>query len=106
MLDEADRCLDLGFSAAINSIVSCVPAERQTLLFSATQTRNIADLARLSLTNPVLVSVHENASVTTPENLRQSYIVAEVEHKVSAANRLIGEVVQSRRRPLLGPSPS
>ena len=47
-----------------------------------TQTRNIADLARLSLTNPVLVSVHENASVTTPENLRQSYIVAEVEHKV------------------------
>lgn len=94
VLDEADRCLDLGFSAAINSIVSCVPAERQTLLFSATQTRNIADLARLSLTNPVLVSVHENASVTTPENLRQSYIVAEVEHKVN----ILWSFLKSHRR--------
>ena len=82
VLDEADRCLDLGFSAAINSIVSNLPIERQTLLFSATQTRNINDLARLSLTNPALVSAHENASVATPERLRQSLIVTEVEHKV------------------------
>jgi len=83
VLDEADRCLDLGFSTAINSIVSNLPAERQTLLFSATQTRNITDLARLSLSNPVFVSVHEHSAVTTPDNLRQSYIVTEPEHKVN-----------------------
>ena len=83
VLDEADRCLDMGFSTAINSIVSNIPTERQTLLFSATQTRNIQDLARLSLTNPAFVSVHEHSAVSTPDQLRQSYIVTELEHKVN-----------------------
>eukprot|EP00091_Calanus_sinicus_P009949 TRINITY_DN23128_c0_g1_i1.p2 TRINITY_DN23128_c0_g1~~TRINITY_DN23128_c0_g1_i1.p2 ORF type:complete len:105 (+),score=28.34 TRINITY_DN23128_c0_g1_i1:148-462(+) len=83
VLDEADRCLDLGFSTAINSIVTSLPSPRQTLLFSATQTRSITDLARLSLTKPVLVSVHENSNSTTPDQLRQSYIVADVEHKIN-----------------------
>ena len=83
VLDEADRCLDLGFSTAINSIVGSIPTERQTLLFSATQTRNIQDLARLSLSNPAFVSVHEHSAVTTPDQLRQSYIVTELEHKVN-----------------------
>jgi len=83
VLDEADRCLDLGFANDINSIVTSLPSPRQTLLFSATQTRSITDLARLSLTKPVLVSVHENSITTTPDQLRQSYIVADVEHKVN-----------------------
>jgi len=83
VLDEADRCLDLGFSTAINSIVTNLPSPRQTLLFSATQTRSITDLARLSLTKPVLVSVHENSSSITPDQLRQSYIVCGVEHKIN-----------------------
>jgi len=94
VLDEADRCLDLGFSAVINSIVANLPDERQTLLFSATQTRNINDLARLSLTNPALVSAHENASVATPERLRQSMIVTEVEHKVN----ILWSFIKSHRR--------
>jgi len=83
ILDEADRCLDLGFSTAMNSIVTNLPSPRQTLLFSATQTRSITDLARLSLTKPVLVSVHENSNSSTPDQLRQSYIVADVEHKIN-----------------------
>jgi len=83
VLDEADRCLDLGFSTAINSIVSNLPFPRQTLLFSATQTRSISDLARLSLSKPMFVSVHENSSSTTPDHLQQRYIVANVEHKIN-----------------------
>jgi ATP-dependent RNA helicase DDX10/DBP4 len=83
VLDEADRCLDLGFSTAINSIVAALPAARQTLLFSATQTRSIEDLARLSLDKPVMVSVHEHSAATTPDNLTQSYIVTEAEHKLN-----------------------
>merc|ERR1719513_330277 len=67
----------------MNSIVTNLPSPRQTLLFSATQTRSITDLARLSLTKPVLVSVHENSNSTTPDQLRQSYIVADVEHKIN-----------------------
>ena len=94
VLDEADRCLDLGFSTAINSIVSSLPAGRQTLLFSATQTRTVSDLARLSLSSPVLVSVHENSAVTTPENLRQSYVVSPAEHKIN----ILWSFLKSHRR--------
>lgn len=39
VLDEADRILDLGFHQAMNSIIQNLPTERQTLLFSATQTK-------------------------------------------------------------------
>jgi len=82
VLDEADRCLDLGFKAAMNAIISSLPPSRQTLLFSATQTRSVHDLARLSLTDPVYVSVHENAEHATPDSLSQSYIVVELHQKV------------------------
>ena len=77
VLDEADRCLDMGFSHTMNAIIENLPKPsdnpefegRQTLLFSATQTRSVKDLARLSLENPVYVSIHEKATVPTPENL-------------------------------------
>lgn len=39
VLDEADRCLDLGFEATMNNIIENLPPKRQTLLFSATQTK-------------------------------------------------------------------
>lgn len=41
MLDEADRCLDMGFEKTMNSIIENLPPKRQTLLFSATQTKYI-----------------------------------------------------------------
>jgi len=94
VLDEADRCLDLGFSTAMNSIVGSLPSPRQTLLFSATQTRSITDLARLSLTKPVLVSVHENSNCATPDQLRQSYIVTGLEHKIN----ILWSFLKSHRR--------
>ena len=39
VLDEADRILDMGFAESMNAIIENLPSERQTLLFSATQTR-------------------------------------------------------------------
>ena len=48
ILDEADRILDMGFAKTMNAIIANLPQERQTLLFSATQTRCVKDLARLS----------------------------------------------------------
>lgn len=61
VLDEADRILDMGFSETMNAIVENLPKKRQTLLFSATQTKSVKDLARLSLKDPEYVWVHENA---------------------------------------------
>ena len=49
VLDEADRILDLGFEKTLNAILENLPKSRQTLLFSATQTKSVRDLARLSL---------------------------------------------------------
>lgn len=49
VLDEADRILDMGFRDQLNSILEYLPPSRQTMLFSATQTKSIKDLARLSL---------------------------------------------------------
>lgn len=82
VLDEADRILDLGFAQTLNSIIENLP-ERQTLLFSATQTKSISSLARLSLNNPTFVSVHENATNSTPDNLEQNFIVCEQHDKLN-----------------------
>ncbi|KAL2079645.1 hypothetical protein ACEWY4_025389 [Coilia grayii] len=82
VLDEADRILDLGFSETLNAIVDHLPSQRQTLLFSATQTKSIKDLARLSLKEPEYVWVHEQAKFSTPATLEQNYVVCELHQKV------------------------
>ncbi|CAF1003170.1 unnamed protein product [Adineta steineri] len=83
IIDEADRTLDMGFAETMRSIVSNLPHQRQTMLFSATQTRSIRELALVSLEKPVYVSVHEKSDTSTPTNLTQSYIVCEVPQKIS-----------------------
>ncbi|KAG5874569.1 hypothetical protein JTB14_019571 [Gonioctena quinquepunctata] len=83
VLDEADRCLDMGFEQTMNAIIANLPPKRQTLLFSATQTKSIKDLARLSLKDPSYVSVHENSESSTPKELSQSYVVCELQDKVA-----------------------
>uniref|UniRef100_A0A8C4WUX3 ATP-dependent RNA helicase n=1 Tax=Eptatretus burgeri TaxID=7764 RepID=A0A8C4WUX3_EPTBU len=83
VLDEADRILDLGFASTMNAIVENLPKERQTLLYSATQTKSVRDLARLSLHNPEYVWVHEKAKYSTPATLDQNYVVCELPQKIN-----------------------
>ncbi|XP_047199100.1 probable ATP-dependent RNA helicase DDX10 [Hippoglossus stenolepis] len=83
VLDEADRILDMGFADTLNAILENLPRSRQTLLFSATQTKSVKDLARLSLKDPEYVWVHEKAKFSTPATLEQSYVVCELHHKVN-----------------------
>uniref|UniRef100_A0A1B6KQB4 ATP-dependent RNA helicase n=1 Tax=Graphocephala atropunctata TaxID=36148 RepID=A0A1B6KQB4_9HEMI len=83
VLDEADRCLDLGFEKTMNSIIENLPLQRQTLLFSATQTKSVKDLARLSLKNPKYVLVHEHSQYSTPEGLTQNFVVCELHEKMA-----------------------
>lgn len=93
VLDEADRILDLGFSKTINAIVENLPKERQTLLFSATQTKSVKDLARLSLSDPEYVSVHEQS---TPTNLQQHYLVTELPDKLDVLYSFIKTHLHSK----------
>jgi superfamily II DNA/RNA helicase len=75
VLDEADRMLDMGFIHDIRNIVSKLPKERQTLFFSATMPREIADLAAHMLKDPVRVAVTPVAS--TAERIAQSIILVD-----------------------------
>ncbi|XP_055658293.1 probable ATP-dependent RNA helicase DDX10 [Falco peregrinus] len=83
ILDEADRILDMGFADTMNAIIENLPKKRQTLLFSATQTKSVKDLARLSLKDPEYVWVHEKAKFSTPATLDQNYVVCELQQKVN-----------------------
>jgi ATP-dependent RNA helicase DDX10/DBP4 len=82
VLDEADRILDMGFQRDVDAIIDYLPKERQTMLFSATQSRKVSDLARLSLQDPEYVSVHAGDKSATPKLLTQNYIICPLEDKL------------------------
>lgn len=83
VLDEADRILDMGFAKTLSALLSHLPKSRQTLLFSATQTQSVAQLARLSLKDPVHIGIQEAGSSTaTPASLSQHYNVCTLDQKL------------------------
>ncbi|XP_027340936.1 DEAD-box ATP-dependent RNA helicase 28 isoform X1 [Abrus precatorius] len=61
ILDEADRLLELGFSAEIHELVRLCPRKRQTMLFSATMTEEVDELIKLSLSKPLRLSADPSA---------------------------------------------
>ncbi|KIL68387.1 hypothetical protein M378DRAFT_21908 [Amanita muscaria Koide BX008] len=98
VLDEADRILDMGFARTLSALLSHLPKSRQTLLFSATQTQSVDDLARLSLSDPVSVGIQESgpAFSATPENLEQHYTVCELDKKLDVLWSFIKTHLQSK----------
>lgn len=72
ILDEADRMLDMGFKDDIMQIVKALPKERQTIMFSATMPKEIQDMAKTILNNPVEIKL----AVSKPaEKIQQSAYV-------------------------------
>lgn len=83
IIDEADRILEIGFEEDMNQIVKLLPKKRQTMLFSATQSRNVQELAKLSLKekNPIFVDVHNDSKEATVEGLEQGYVCCPSENR-------------------------
>jgi ATP-dependent RNA helicase RhlE len=80
VLDEADRMLDMGFINDIRKIVAKLPVKRQTLFFSATMPKDIAELAEHMLRNPARVAVTPVSS--TADRIAQRVI--QVDHSAKA----------------------
>jgi ATP-dependent RNA helicase DDX10/DBP4 len=117
VLDEADRLLDLGFKEQLTQILGYLPKARQTMLFSATQTKSVKALARLSLRRPELVSVLAASSPAaaaaaagadgtaapavpppcpTPANLLQAYSVCQLPSKLDVLYSFVRSHLQSK----------
>ncbi|KAI0206371.1 ATP-dependent RNA helicase DBP4 [Astrocystis sublimbata] len=96
VLDEADRIMDMGFKTAVDALVQHLPKERQTLLFSATQSRKVSDLSRLSLKDPEYIAVHESAAASTPESLQQHYLVTPLASKLNTLYGFIKANLKSK----------
>ncbi|KAL7439705.1 hypothetical protein ACHAXM_006855 [Skeletonema potamos] len=112
ILDEADRVLDMGFRDQMVRILEYLPpgnsydedknnmdedhGGRQTMLFSATQTKRVADLAALSLYKPEYLGVHDKESSKTPKGLEQSVMVVPLQHKLDAIFSFIKSHLKSK----------
>ena len=79
VLDEADRMLDMGFIHDIRKVVSKVPAEHQTLFFSATMPSEIKKLANQMLTDPVKIEIAPESPAA--ERVKQAVYFAEKQDK-------------------------
>lgn len=79
IIDEADRILEIGFEEEMKQIIKILPNEdRQSMLFSATQTTKVEDLARMSLRpGPLYINVVPESAALTADGLEQGYVVCE-----------------------------
>ncbi|ESO07661.1 hypothetical protein HELRODRAFT_98414 [Helobdella robusta] len=82
VIDEADRILQDGFEEEMRQIIKILPRKRQTMLFSATQTKKTEDLVKVSLKKDVVyVGVDDEEKKATVEGLEQGYVVCPPEKR-------------------------
>jgi ATP-dependent RNA helicase DeaD len=87
VLDEADEMLDMGFREDIENILEDIPAERQTVLFSATMSKPIMALTQKFQNDPVLIKITKKE--VTNENIEQVYFEVKQRGKSEVTCRLI-----------------
>lgn len=83
VIDEADRILDIGFEEEMKQIINLLPKRRQTMLFSATQSKKTEALTSLALKKePIWVGVDDSKELATVSGLEQGYVVCPSEKRL------------------------
>ncbi|KAJ4295173.1 ATP-dependent rRNA helicase spb4 [Kalmusia sp. IMI 367209] len=114
VLDEADRLLDLGFKDDLQKILSRLPKQRRTGLFSASVSEAVDQLIRVGLRNPVRIAVKVKARAApkdgeegkiedkrTPASLQMSYLVMPPSHKIPAIKKLLATLQPQPQKVIL-----
>lgn len=94
VLDEADMMLDMGFAPDLKKVVKKLPPNRQTMLFSATMNRSMAEVAKLYLKNPVRVEVARAGQ--TADKITQELHYVSKQDKMSKLLSLVGNHREER----------
>eukprot|EP00158_Paraphelidium_tribonemae_P009473 Partr_v1_DN28876_c1_g1_i2_m34367 putative DEAD (Asp-Glu-Ala-Asp) box polypeptide len=90
VMDEADRLLTMDFEKELETILSVIPNDRHTMLFSATMTEKVAKLQRASLKNPAKIQV--STKYSTVDTLLQFYLFIPLNHKDTYLTYIINEL--------------
>ncbi|RJQ73806.1 DEAD/DEAH box helicase [Pseudonocardiaceae bacterium YIM PH 21723] len=90
VLDEADEMLDMGFAEEIEQILTEVPSDRQTVLFSATMPHRVDGLVKRHLTDPIRIEIaRKPVSDQDQPKVRQSAFMVSRPHKAAALGRVL-----------------
>ncbi|OAA63081.1 DEAD-like helicase [Cordyceps fumosorosea ARSEF 2679] len=108
VLDEADRLLDLGFKQDLQNILTHLPKQRRTGLFSASVSEAVSEIIRVGLRNPVKIEVKvkmKDGGVLedrrTPASLQMTYMVQPASHKLPALAQLLRKLPITPQRSIV-----
>lgn len=91
VFDESDRLFEMGFEEQLNELLAALPANRQTLLFSATLPNSLVDFAKAGLTNPVLVRLDAESKIS--DNLEMLFLTTKHDEREANLLYLLQEVI-------------
>ena len=98
-IDEADRCLEIGFEQEITQILRMLPGTRQTVLFSATQSNKLNSLSKMSFKNvPIYINSDKNDKKKEIISVKHGFIISDIREKMIS---LISIIIRNTKKKII-----